>query len=41
MKEMGWSLRQYQEAPYNLVEEIWGFITTERKAQFDNIRKQE
>jgi len=39
MKTMGWSYREYRQAPISLVKEIGAFILTEEKATADSARK--
>ena len=35
MKEMGWTLQEYNSSPAYFIDELWAFIATESKAFAD------
>jgi len=35
MKEMGWTLYEYNSSPAYFIDELWAFIATESKAVSD------
>ena len=39
MKQMGWTIGEYQEAPAGLIEEIWLMMQTEQRAINDRMER--